>query len=150
VALLRTREALIGLRDYFEEHLPDAVEELGAKSRIQVWTLGRFDPEALLRYDTLLIATIPERIGPIGDERTVVIPIDVYFGVQASEEEDVLELEIAYGDAVINLWNEDPTFGGAVFGSTAHNPEISMPAPGSKGIGCTFVRLNIELNLLGG
>ena len=150
MAKLQTYLALSSIRTYLEAQHPAQVAALGVTSKIQDYLLGRRDPEALTAYDALLIATIPDRLGPLGDERTVLIPLDVTFVVLGSSEDEVIERQIAYGDALVNLVDDDRQLGGAVFGSTVFNPEILMPAPGSKQVGLTFVRLHIELNLLGG
>lgn len=150
MAKLQTYLALSSLRTYLEAEHPARVAQLGITSRIQDYLIGRRDPEALTAYDAALIATIPERLGPLGDELTVTIPLDILFAVLGSTEDEVIERQIAYGDALVNLVNEGRQLGGAVFGSTVFNPEILMPAPGSKQVGLTIVRLHIELNLLGG
>jgi hypothetical protein len=150
VAKLRTHNALLAIRTYLMAQIPVEMTAIGLTSRIQDWLLGRNDPDRLYNYDACLIATIPERVAPLTPEQTIRSLADVAFVVRGSTEEEVMQRQIGYGDATINMVQADRTLGGAVFECTAWNPEIEMPAPGAKQTGITVVRLQIELNLLGG
>lgn len=150
MAKLRTHEALLAIRSYLVSGIPAEMAAAGGTSRIQDWIIGRYDPERLLAYDALLIGTIPERVGALDDEQTIRMFLDLAFAVRGSTEAEVIERQLRYGDALVNLVQDDRTLGGAVFGSTVYNPEPEMPAPGAKMTGLTVVRLQIELNLLGG
>jgi hypothetical protein len=150
VAKLRTYDALIAIRAYLTTQIPVQMTAIGQTSRIEDWYIGRQDPLTLPHYDAGMIVTIPERVGPLTAEQTVRSFLDILFAVRGSTEDEVIGRQLGYGDAVVNTVEADRTLGGAVFECTAFNPESEMPAPGAKQTGITVVRLQIELNLLGG
>lgn len=151
MAKLQTYKALSGLLVYFAAEIPTEMAAIGAVDRLEDWLLGRFDPERLEHYDSGILTTVPERVGPLNDEQTVLQLVDVSFIAKGRGNDlDIIQRHLGYGDALVNLVQRDRTLGGHVFGSTAFNPESEMPATGAKDIGITVVRLQIELNLLGG
>ena len=150
MAKLRTYDALIAIRSYLTTQVPVQMTSGGLTSRIEDWYIGPQDPLALPHYDAAMIVTIPLRVAPLTEEQTVRSFVDILFAVRGSTEDEVIRRQLGYGDAVVNIVEADRTLGGAVFGCTAFNPEPEMPAPGAKQTGITVVRLQIELNLLGG
>ena len=146
--MLNTWTVCTAIKDYYETNLAGVLSELSIADSFNVYQVGWKHPYELESYDAFLI--VPDLQRPQTQEEVVILPIDVFVAVQASDIDKLNQLQIGCLDAVHELWRRDPSLGGAVFSSEIVEADYFDPRSGALLTGAAVVRLEAEIDTLGG
>lgn len=138
------------LEAYLEANLNTKIDAVAAATSesidtIKLWRIGYSNPFKLSRYNALMVfQDVAKRSG----EETVLQPYNLIAAIAGADAEEVTIAQSAYFDAVFNLIDDDPTFGGICFESAIKDYMPFVPEERSGAIGVIHIVVNIEIDTL--
>lgn len=138
------------LKSYLEANLNSQIADVAAEisesiSPISLWKIGYTNPFKLSTYNALLVFA---DVAKPGKEKSIILPFNLIAAISGADSEEVTLAETAYFDAVYNLIDEDPAFGGICFEASLQDSMLYAPEERSGALGIVHIVVNLEIDTL--
>lgn len=112
-------------------------------------TVGYTDPFSLVSEGFNRLMLVPDdRLRRDAARQVIVLPITIIAAIKTTTERQAADTQVVYNDALINVFEDDPTAGGAAFASRVESVEFYAPAPGGALIGLVVASATLDIDML--